>query len=99
MRFDVYRMPDVAYPYVVDVQAEFVSGIDSRIVIPLYRHTKLGKIIKELHPVFEIEDERFVLATHALSSVPKRSLRLPAGSLASHQDEITRAMDLLFTGF
>jgi len=99
MRFDVYRMPDPDYPFAVDVQAEFVSHLDSRIVIPMQLRAKFGKVLSLLHPVIEIEGELCVLATHALGSVPKRFLTRPVASLASHQDEINRALDLLFTGF
>jgi toxin CcdB len=99
MRFDVYRMPDPEYPFAVDVQANFMSHLDSTIVIPVQRRTKVGEIISMIHPVIDIEGEPCVLATHALGSVPRRALTRPVASLADHQDEITRALDLLFTSF
>jgi len=99
MRFDVYRMPDPDYPFAVDIQADFMSHLDSRIVIPVQRRTKVGEIISMIHPVIDIEGEPCVLATHALGSVPRRALTRPVASLVDHQDEITRALDLLFTGF
>jgi toxin CcdB len=99
VRFDVYRMPDIDYPFAVDVQADLMSHLDSRIVIPVQRRTKFGQIISVIHPVIDIEGEPCVLATHALGSVPRRFLTRPVTSLAEHRDQITRALDLLFTGF
>ncbi len=39
------------------------------------------------------------MMTQDLASVPKRLLRRKVTSLAEHREKITRALDLLFTGF
>lgn len=44
-------------------------------------------------------DSGFVLALSEIGSVPRPSLGRSLGSLAPHEDDIRRALDLLFTGF
>jgi hypothetical protein len=47
----------------------------------------------------DIDNTRYVLATHALASVARRELGRPIGTLAAHRDAITRALDVLLVGF
>jgi toxin CcdB len=99
MRFDVFTLPNGVTPYVVDVQSDFISRVASRVVIPIIPETKLRERIKDLHPIVEINGERCVLVTHQITSILQRNLRRPIASLIGYRDEITRALDLLFTGF
>jgi len=99
MRFDVYALPRGTTPYVVDVQSEFLSHLDSRMVIPILPKANVQQSIAGLHPLVEIGGDRHVLVTHQLTSILKRDLKHPVASLAEHRDEITRALDILLTGF
>jgi toxin CcdB len=100
MRFDVYRLPPgEPAGFMVDVQSDFLSDLPTRMVIPLLREPKLASIFRDLNPEFEIMGSRCVLMTQELASIPKRQLANPVTSLSPRQDEITRALDLLFTGF
>ncbi len=98
MRFDVYPMPRGA-PYVVDVQSDFSNQLGSRIVIPMVAARNMPQRIAELHPVLEVRGTLYVLVTHQLTSVLKTDLKAPVASFAAHRDEITRALDILLTGF
>jgi toxin CcdB len=100
MRFDVYELPaGGAAGYIVDVQSDFLAEMKTRMVIPLLPEERHGRLLKDLHPVFEIGGERLVLVTHELASIQKRQLKHPVTTLAQHRDEITHALDILFTGF
>lgn len=100
MRFDVYKMPAGGVAgYIVDVQADLLSEMPTRMVIPLLPEGKHPRVLKDLHPVFEIDTGRFVLVTHELASIPKRQLQRPVASLTAYREQITRALDILFTGF
>jgi toxin CcdB len=99
MRFDVYAIPRGAVPYVVDVQSDFLSYLASRMIIPIIPAENLPKRIADLHPLLHINGDRHVLVTHQLTSISKRDLKIPVASLEKHRDEITRALDILFTGF
>jgi hypothetical protein len=39
------------------------------------------------------------MATHLIATVPKDMLAEPRGDLASQQDRVTAALDMLFQGF
>ena len=67
-RFDVYRVENVS-GYFLDVQANFLSYLDSRVVIPLVVLDDSQIPAKRLHPCFEIEGERVVLKTELIVAV------------------------------
>ncbi len=71
---------------------------NTRVVAPLVRRGTLP-VVAGLTPVFVIDDEQRILATHLLFAALTRDLGHPVTSLAEHQDDITRALDVLLTGF
>ena len=99
MRFDVYRLPMAARGFVVDVQADLLSNLATRMVIPLLPEADHRAQFADLHPIFEIHGERHILVTHELASLQKRQMQKPVASLVEKRDQITRALDILLTGF
>jgi toxin CcdB len=100
MRFDVYRIPAGGpVGYLLDVQAELLSNLQSTVVVPLLPAARHLQMVQEMNPVFEFAGEKFVMATHEIASIQRRRLQRPVTSLAAHRDEITRALDILLTGF
>jgi toxin CcdB len=97
-RLDVHPMSRRA-GYVVDVQADLLSHLATRTVVPLLPETVAPPPIRELNPIYEIAGARHVLVTQAIASVPGRELRRPVASLAIHHDSIVRALDLLLIGY
>ena len=97
-RFDLYSGMGDGERYVVDVQADLLEPLATRVVIPLL---PLGvtKVIRNLNPVVRIDDQDFVVVTQELSAVRRSELRRKVGSLADRRDEITRALDILLVGF
>lgn len=83
---------------VLDVQADLLEGLNTRVVVPLLRQSEAPAPAKFLNPVFVFEGETFVMATQFLSAVSTTQLSDPVGSLDEHHLEITRALDLLFLG-
>ena len=98
-RLDVHPMPGKAPGYVVDVQAELLSRLSTRAVVPLLPEDAAPSPIGELNPTFEIKGKRHVLVPQSIAAVPIRELRRPVMSLAGHRDTITRALDILLVGF
>ncbi|GAA4483581.1 CcdB family protein [Gluconacetobacter asukensis] len=99
-RLDIYPMPGKQRTgYVVDVQAELLSRLATRMVIPLLPVADAPPPISELNPVIAIKDVPHVLLTQALASIPVSELRKPVASMDAHHDIITRALDTLFVGF
>ena len=104
-RFDVYCNPEAAravdVPYLLDVQCDVLSALDSRVVVPLRRVERFAAVglPKNLAPVFEIEGVACFLEVPKLAAVPARILKAPVASLAQNGSEITGALDFLFQGF
>lgn len=98
-RFDLHAMPGgKAEGYLVNVQAELLTVITTRVVLPLLP-ADAARSATQLNPVFEIDGKNHVLVTQAISAVSTAELKKVVGSLAGGRDEITRALDLLLTGF
>lgn len=99
-RLDVHPMPGKGRDgYVVDVQADLLSHLATRTVVPLLPEDRAPKPISDLNPVFEIRGKRHVMVTQAIASIPGRELKRPVASLTEQHDRITRALDTLLLGF
>ena len=97
-RFDLYR-PRRGPGYLLDVQSHWLESLPSRVIVPLLPPTPALPVIRGLTPVFTIGAEVVAMMTHYLTAIPRRELGLAIGSLAAQQDDITRALDVLITGF
>jgi toxin CcdB len=99
MRFDIHAMARGNTPYVMDVQSEFTSHLETRVVIPVMPESKVPGRIATLHPLVDIGGVPHVLVTHMMTSISRRDLGRVVEAVAERRDEITRALGLLFTGF
>ncbi len=97
-KYEVFANPDGA-GYLLDVQADLLDTLNTRIVVPLTPLSIAPKPAKRLNPVFEIEGERVVMLPQFLASVPIAILKIPVANLAGRFDEITNALDMVFVGF
>jgi len=101
-QFDLYRNPNPetnAYiPYLLDVQAELLDVLATRVVVPLHTVESIPKPLRHLNPVIEFEGEQLVLSTGELAGIAASVLGQPAGSLSDHRSEIIAALDFVFTG-
>lgn len=104
-RFDIYPNPGQTkksdVPYLLDVQGDLLSALDSRVVVPLRRVDRFDNVVlpKNLAPVFEIDGLACFMETPKLAAVPARILKSPVASLTNHQAEVTTALDFLFQGY
>jgi toxin CcdB len=102
-RFDVFPNPGrhPGTPYVVEVQGNHLSGLVTRVVIPLRRLDQIAPVPlpPDLTPVFVIEGIECMLDTPTLAAIPRSELPRPITSLAHRQDEIVSALDRLFGGW
>lgn len=97
-RFDVYARPGGA-GYLLDVQADVLSGLNTRLVVPLLPLAEAPEPAKRLNPVFEIGSEPHVMVTQFLAAVPRALLRSPVSNLADQDSEIMAALDMVLIGF
>ncbi|TVP80534.1 CcdB family protein [Thioalkalivibrio sp.] len=97
-RLDVYANPDGA-GLLVDVQADLLSHLNTRLVVPLLPQSIAPMPAKTLNPCFNVAGETVVMITQFMAAVPTAILRDPVTSLRPHRDEITAALDFLIQGF
>lgn len=82
----------------LDVQADLLRHLSTRVVVPLLPVASTPATIARLNPVFEIDGERYVMMTSHIAGVQARELGAVVASLAEHHAEITAALDILLTG-
>ena len=100
MQYAIYAMPGRRREgYVVNVQADLLNEIWTRVVIPLVPASDAPRnLLGTLNPVLAVLGKPHVLLTQNLASVPTPELGPPIGSLVSDRDAIVRAIDTLLSG-
>jgi toxin CcdB len=92
-RFDVYRHPDAtlrkATPFLLDVQNEYISGLQTRVVLPM----------RDLNPVLDVGGVAVVLDAAAIGAIPLSELKAPVANLRTQADLIVNALDALFGAY
>jgi toxin CcdB len=97
-RFDVYTFKGRA-PLVVDVQAELLQHIGSRVVIPLLPFTSKAEALPRLKPTVALAGAKYQLVTTDLVAVPSDRLGDRVGNLEDQHQIIVDAIDFLLQGF
>ncbi len=103
MQFDVFKNKNASskerFPYLLDVQADLLSGLDTRMIIPLaLRNLFLNKSIAILMPIIPVENEEYVAVTAQMAGIATRDLGIKIANVAEKRPEIIAAIDLLITG-
>ena len=101
-QFDVYLNPNTEtnrnIPYLVDVQADLLDVLATRIVIPLHTMASMPKPAKHLNSILEINGEKCVLSTAELAGIPAAMLGKPVDNLKTYREDMIAALDFMFTG-
>jgi toxin CcdB len=95
-RFDLHRRQG---RLVVDVQADIIPYVGTRLVIPLYELSEVPRSMPRLHPILPVDERSYVLAAHLIAAVPVGELGRPVGNILRHYDRIVAAIDMVFNGF
>ena len=103
-QFTVYRNKSPrsrsTFPLLLDVQADLLEELRTRVVIPLTRTSALSKHpLSQLTPLVTCEGETYVLLTPQLAGIARSELGAAVGSLKDQRDSIIAAMDFLVNGF
>jgi toxin CcdB len=85
-------------PYLLDVQTNLLSDLQTRVVVPLVRAATFGRPATRLHPRFTIAGHRLVMATHLVAAVRRQALGATVASLLDHRDTVINAIDVLWSG-
>jgi toxin CcdB len=90
-RFDVYPNPD-GEGYLLDVQADLLSCLRNRVVVPLQAKAVAHIPIARLNTVLEFGGEERVMMTHLLAAAPTSSAFSLAANPEPQRDVIVDAM-------
>jgi toxin CcdB len=94
-QFDLYRLGE---SLVMDVQADLLDRLNTRIVAPLLPETESPRPAGRLNPILVVEGTRYVLLPQFMAAIPLAELGDKTGSLASERDRIKAAVDMVFDG-
>lgn len=95
-RYDLFNEGD---QYLLDVQADTLEHLNTRVVVPLRLPPEAPAPARRLNPVFSIDGRDHVMVTQFATAVRREVLGQPRGNLSRHHDEIVAALDMLFQGF
>ena len=99
-QFDVYKNTNLAtakeYPYLLDIQNDLLSDLNTRVVIPLALNIKP---IKHLMPQFEIEGQVVTMLTPEMAGVNKSLCSEFVTNLGNQRNKIIDAIDFMINGF
>ncbi len=96
-RFTIYSNPGVGY--LMDVQADMLSHLNTRMVVPLLPLSEAPKPAKTLNPQFVIAGSPYSMVTQYMAAVPSNTLKDAVLNAQDRHDEIVTALDLLLQGF
>ena len=98
----VYRNPSKQtrsrVPFLLVVQADFLSALESRTVVPLVDEKFMRLPLSRLHPRFTVDGKTVVMATADLAAVPARIMTDEVADLSAQRGVIIAAIDYLLTG-
>ena len=80
-KFDVYPGSLESDSLLLDVQADLLDALNTRMVVPLMAVGKAPIPAKRLNPVFVIDGSEYVMVTQFMAAVPRAILRDPVANL------------------
>lgn len=98
-RFTVYPALEPEGSFLLDVQADVMRHLNTRLVVPLMPLSKAPTPATRLNPLFTIDGKQYSMVTQYMASIPANELKRAALSLSDRRDEIVAAIDLLLQGF
>jgi len=99
-RFDVHPFGEYGADYLLNVQAEYLDSLETRICIPLVAQSKSrNQGYPKLKPVLNILSKKYVLMTSDMSVMFAKDLRKPVANLDDQRHEIIDSIDFLLQGF
>ncbi|MBU1833049.1 MAG: CcdB family protein, partial [Gammaproteobacteria bacterium] len=75
-----------------------LEQLNSRVVIPVAPAQNAKSFPKNLCPILEINNKKYALLSHQITTVSASFLAHKEGSLLLNRDEIISALDFLLTG-
>ena len=96
-RFNVYSSTSGG-PLLLDVQADLLGHLSTRVVVPLLPLSKAPKPARTLNPVFDIGGVQHAMVTQYLAAINRREIGEHVADLTNEASTIVNALDCLFQG-
>jgi toxin CcdB len=98
-RFDVYKELS-HYGLVLDVQADLLSDLHTRAVVPLALCSVAAReTFPRLHPLLRLNGQGYMMITPNIAALHVNELSGPIGNLEDQRGAIIDAIDFLLQGF
>lgn len=97
-KFDVFRSR-AGTGYLLDCQADLLSQLNTRFVVPLLPVEQAPKPAARLNPMFEIGGDSYVMMTQFAAAILVSELGERIGSLGDQDISILNGLDMLISGF
>jgi toxin CcdB len=97
-RFDVFTN-EGGSGYLLDIQADLLDHLNTRLVVPLLPRDLAPAPAKRLNPLFEIEGRICIMATQFAAAIPASRLRRRVASLVKAEYQVSNALDMLLYGY
>ena len=103
-QFDVYKNTgsntSKRFPFLVDIQSNFLTNLATRIVIPLGIAVVLDRnTMGKLTPLIKYQEDELLLMTNQIFTIQARLLDDPIGSLSDSRQIILDALDFAIAGY
>lgn len=103
-RFDIYSNPGKnrkSVPFLVDIQSNVISGLATRVVVPLRPLATFASLSLpgDLFPLIAIDGVDHFLDMPQMGAIPSTELKSKVGSAQAHQFAIQSALDRVFGAY
>ena len=83
----------------LEVQADLLSGLATRLVVPMIPAAEFGQPLEKLNPTFRFGGRAHVMATAEMAAIPAKNLGERVSTLEHHATDVLAAIDFLISGF
>jgi len=102
-QFDIHENPNApqraVFPYVVEVQHDFLDQLPTRLVMPLQRaRISTDAFPRRLTETIRVQGESLYPAAHLMAPLPSKILRKAVASAIDQQHLLRDAVDALQSG-
>ncbi|NND64393.1 MAG: CcdB family protein [Gammaproteobacteria bacterium] len=101
-QFDVFKNqnPDTKkfYPLLLDMQSDLLGDLNTRIVAPMTTDTNITEPISKICPLTTVRNKAYWILPQEMAAVSIATLGDRVANLAAQRNELTSAIDLIFTG-
>lgn len=87
------------YPYLVEIQSDFLSALQTTVVIPMATSSSTATVaLSRLNPAITIHGESYTLMTQDIAGITRSQLGASIVDIQAYRSEIMGALDFLMSG-